>query len=218
MVANNCRSLEHHINHPVVPVVTPFCYTRTPQYLILFGIRARFLRSSLTTNRMQTLQYLVFIPVFTRTGYCGLALGVGHTVLVSAATGPTQCLIGHRERGKCAGRPVGAVRLPAAGSETFARICPTVRRVCTRLPSAPIAPVSTMNEDARVQRDNGDLSEKVIICDPAGFDSLDVAVLLIDVVLAPVRPRQHCRHRPREEALLVPWDAGSKDITVSNAH
>ena len=37
------RSLEHHINHPVVPVITPFCDTRTPQYLILFGIRARFL-------------------------------------------------------------------------------------------------------------------------------------------------------------------------------
>jgi hypothetical protein len=45
----------------------------------------------------------------------------------------------------------------------------------------------------------GDLSESVIICDPAGFDSLDVAVLLIDLVLAPVRPRQHCRHRLREE-------------------
>ena len=41
---------------------------------------------------MQALQYLMFTPVFTPTGYCGLALGVGHTVLVSAATGPTQCL------------------------------------------------------------------------------------------------------------------------------
>ena len=55
-------------------------------------------------------------------------------------------------------------------------------------------------EDASVQRDDGDLSELVIISDPAGLDSLNVAVLLIDLVLAPVRPRQHCRHRPREEA------------------
>ena len=58
-------------------------------------------------------------------------------------------------------------------------------------------------EDASVQRDDGDLSELVIISDPAGLDSLNVAVLLIDLVLTPVRPRQHCRHRPREEANAV---------------
>ena len=99
------------------------------------------LASSLTTIRMQTLQHLMFTPVFTPTGYCGSYLSAPPRDQPNVSvTNSSRCTV------------------PTAGKMCMAW--------ALRL-SAPIAPVATVNEDASVQRDDGDLSESVIICDPA---------------------------------------------------
>ena len=61
---------------------TAFCYTRTPKYLIIFGIRARFLthnnpHANITASDVHTCIHTYWLL---------------RVVLVSAATGPTQCL------------------------------------------------------------------------------------------------------------------------------